>query len=139
MHCCGIGFAAVTIGDNNKSKSINPVVTFDTYPKIGGLSIICMPNAIPYSKIMPIRSPKRVIFSGGLLLFYLVIPSQAIFSAPLALATPIPLSAQILTKDNFLSAKPPISQRTMLPQAIADKIFQDLAQRTNQPTSAFTI
>ena len=101
MHCCGIGFAAVTIGDNNKSEPINPVVTFDTYPKIGGLSIICMPNAIPYSKIMPIRSPKRVIFSGGLLLFYLVILSQALFSAPLALATPTSPSAQVLTKDDY--------------------------------------
>jgi hypothetical protein len=98
-----------------------------------------MQNVIPYFKIFPTRSPKGIILSGGLLLFYLVIPGQALFWGSPALANAVPIELLALKENILFRSNTSISKKIMLPQAIADKIFQDLAQRTNQPTNTFKI
>ena len=113
--------------------------TFDTPPKIEGLSIICMPNVIPYFKIFPIRSPQWIILGGGLLIFYLAIPGYGQFLGSPAQANPISSQPSAPKASRLLLSQSSTSPSSMLPQAIADKVLQELAQRTDQPASAFKI
>jgi len=98
-----------------------------------------MQNVIPYFRIFPIRSPKGIILGGGLLLFYLVIPGQALFLGSSVLANAAPIESLALKKNPLFLSNTSIPEKTMLPQAIADKIFEDLAQRTSKPTNTFKI
>lgn len=98
-----------------------------------------MPNVIPHFKIFPIRSPQGIILGGGLLFFYLVIPSQGEFFGLSALANPVSIESMAPKTSSLLLSESFTPQKPMLPQAIADKVLQDLAQRTDQPTSAFKI
>lgn len=101
--------------------------------------MICMPNVIPYPKIFPRRSPKGIILGGVLLIFSWLIPGQGqLFGSP-GLALPLALeSLSAQTSPALLSQSSP-QRKPMLPQAIADNILQDLAQRTDQPRSRLKI
>ncbi|MFM1841882.1 MAG: hypothetical protein RLZZ490_618 [Cyanobacteriota bacterium] len=90
--------------------------------------------------IFPIRSPQWIILGGGILIFYLAIPSHGQFlGSPPAQADPIWGQSSVPQANRLLLSQSSTSRSSMLPQAIADKILQDLAQRTDQPPSAFKI
>jgi len=142
MHCCGMGGASAKIKDNSRVSPVNPMVTVGPTPKIGGELRICMPNVIPYLKIFPRRSPKAIILGGGVLFFYLMLPGQGLFLPSLALASSVPMQfvvAPTHTTPTIFLAKTPTPTVPMLPQAIADKVLQDLAQRSDQPRGQFKI
>ncbi|AIE74452.1 hypothetical protein D082_19240 [Synechocystis sp. PCC 6714] len=76
---------------------------------------------------------------GGLLLLTVlsVIPIQGCASTEQDLS----LDNQLVSPGQSQSSSPTplISQSPMLPQAIADKVLNDLAQSTGEPVSTFTI
>ncbi|MEB3160017.1 MAG: hypothetical protein VKL20_01010, partial [Synechocystis sp.] len=88
---------------------------------------------IPYSKIFPTRSPQWIILGGGILIFSLTIPSDGQLVGSPAQASPLSTAFFAPQANSLLLSQSSPTQSPMLPQAIADKVLQDLAQRTDQP------
>lgn len=99
-----------------------------------------LPFTLPYScRKSPSKSRNWGQFLGVLLLFGLlsVSPVQGCTYPDQNLSpnSQIPSPSQSQSS----ASSPLISQSPMVPQAIADKVLADLAQRTGKPVSAFKI
>jgi hypothetical protein len=97
------------------------------------------PRTIYFQPRKPENSPKGGKFWGVLLWLSLLsmMPVQGCASADQGLSPEGQNSPAIATPSSSPSSL--VSQSPMLPQAIADKIIADLAQRTGEPASAFTV
>lgn len=137
MHSCETGEMSAKIRGRHGHSSFGKIAA-DLSGKHDGSPVIYMPNAIPYFMSFPRRSPKWIVLGGWILCFLLLLPSHRALA--IGLAMKIPLTAGVtLTSTPPLFAQTSTRSQPMLPQAIADALFQDLAQRTDQPRSGFKI
>jgi hypothetical protein len=97
------------------------------------------PRTIYFQPRKPRKSPNAGKFWGVLLWLSLlsVMPVQGCASADQGLSPDGENSSAIATPPSSLNSL--VSQSPMLPQAIADKIIADLAQRTGEPASGFEV